>query len=88
VAIDTPPPVDLPAVISQVPANYYPNYLMDDARTEIQDKFVQVNAAKNTGIGLDSPFFQELSQDFERAFPHLPNESKFRVTYEQCRLLV
>lgn len=87
IVVDTPPPVELPAVVSQVPANYYPNYLMDDARKQIQDKFVQVNAAKNTWIGLDSSFFQALLQDFERAFPYLPNESKFRVTYEQCRLL-
>lgn len=72
---------------TQLPQEYIPNYQIAKERQDILDMFVQIQAVKNTGLDLDEDFFKKLGDDFNKVFPSLPQESKFKVTYEQCRIL-
>jgi len=72
---------------TQLPQEYIPNYQIAKERNEILNMFVQIQAVKNTGLDLDEDFFKKLATNFEKVFPRLPQESKFKVTYEQCRIL-
>jgi hypothetical protein len=71
---------------SNIPPYYFANYGIKVQREQIQDMFVTIDATKSIGSELDSAFFQDLSQNFDQVFPYLPQDSQFKIIYEQCRI--
>ncbi|MDR2415704.1 MAG: hypothetical protein LBD75_03715 [Candidatus Peribacteria bacterium] len=69
---------------STVPAEYYPNYKINDDLEKIQESFVQLEAAQKMGVGVSSELFGKLTTYFKTVFLSFPQDHTFKVVYEQC----
>ncbi len=70
-----------------VPAQYYPNYQIQDKRDNILDTFVELEAQKKIGQDPSISLFSQLRSDFASVFPFLPSDSNYKIIYEQCTIL-
>lgn len=70
---------------AQVPAEYLPNYQFQDARKQVQDILIQLDASRRVGAPILPATFSELSQNFQRAFGYFPQDPNFKVVYQQCQ---
>ncbi|MDR0650579.1 MAG: hypothetical protein LBG59_04155 [Candidatus Peribacteria bacterium] len=69
---------------SSVPAEYYPNYKINNDLEKIQGYFVQLEAAQKMGGSVSSELFRQLNTHFKIVFPSFPQDHTFKVIYEQC----
>lgn len=72
---------------AQVEQEYIANYAIATEWTQIQNLFVDIEAATKVGQDIDSAKFTQLNQYFTKVFDYFPQDYAFKLVYEQCKSL-
>jgi hypothetical protein len=69
---------------AQSMSDYYPNYRINQSRKQVNDDLVQIKALSSTSDKISEGLFARLNRNFQLIFPAFPQESEYKVVYQQC----
>ena len=71
-------------VHATVSTQYYPNYKINQSRKQINDDLVQIKALSVTADKISPWIFSRLNTNLRSVFPAFPQNSDYKVIYQQC----
>lgn len=84
-----PPTYGQPTIpwTSNVPQEYYANYLIDEQRSQLLNVIIDLKAAKDTWSEVPASLFQELHAIFLVIFDFFPQDPNSQLVYRKCLLI-
>lgn len=70
-----------------IPNFFLPNYQILDSYQLVLDSFVELEAKKRIWQDPGAAIFSKLNSSFASVFPYLPNNSNYKIVYQQCEIL-